>query len=179
MIMCRALIPHSNRIHITCQSIHANEVDQYIKSKDGITLYVLISKGSVEEQKVLDSFINCLVKKFKRRNKNIPIYLWTDQFPLFFHSMKWFATIAYDTLRSPDPFFIEGYFYYRMDKNIIMEEKKFRFVDTGVLNNWCGLKYMRMTMLLSIITTLVLWLLDHIVLKRRYDFYDWYVRLWI
>jgi len=97
-----------------CQSIHANEVEQYVKTKDGVTYFALISKGSVEERKVQDAFLDRLVKNLKRQNNDMPIYLWTDQFPVFFGRKEWFATIAYDTLRSPDPAFIEDYFYYRM-----------------------------------------------------------------
>jgi hypothetical protein len=96
------------------QSLYANEVEQYVKTSDGITYFALISKGSVEERKMQDAFLDRLVQKLKRRDKNIPIYLWTDQFPMFFGKKEWFSTIAFDTLRSPDPGFIEDYFYFRM-----------------------------------------------------------------
>lgn len=85
-----------------------------MKTKNGITYFALISKGSVEERKVQDSFLDRLAEKLKKKDKEVPIYLWTDQFSMFFGRKEWFASIAYDTLRNPDPGFIEDYFYYRM-----------------------------------------------------------------
>jgi hypothetical protein len=95
--------------------VQANTVEQYVNTKDGITLYALISKGSVEERKIQDAFLDRLIQKLRRKDKSIPIFLLTDQFSLFdFSRDEWFASISYDTLRSPDPMFLENYFYYRM-----------------------------------------------------------------
>lgn len=98
--------------------VYANTVEQYIKTKNGITLFALYSKGSIEELKIQDAFLDRLIEKLKRPDKSIQIYLLTDQFRLFALGRKeWFASIAYDTLRSPDPMFLEDYFYYRMGQD--------------------------------------------------------------
>jgi|GEM_PF-6034225 len=93
----------------------AHSVEQYVISKDGITLFTIIGAGSVEERKIQDAFLDRLIEKLERRDKSIPIYLMCDQFRLFYYQhVQWFATVAYDTLRSPDPAFLEDYLYYRM-----------------------------------------------------------------
>jgi hypothetical protein len=99
---------------ILCCNAQANTVEQYVKTKEGITLFAFISTGSIKEQKIQDAFLDRLIEKLRRKDKSVPIFLLTDQFHLFFGRKEWFASIAYDTLSSPDPLFIEDYFYHRM-----------------------------------------------------------------
>ena len=78
--------------------VYANSVEQYVKTKDGITLFALCSKGSTEERKIQDAFLDRLIKKLIRPDKTIEIYLLTDQFNLFsFGSKEWFANIIVTT----------------------------------------------------------------------------------
>src|SRR5687767_5099058 len=89
-------------------SAHATSIEFYKKAKDGITLFAIITMGSEEERKVQDAFLDKLVRKLKRRDKSIPIYILADQFDLwlFRNRTEWFGAIAYDTLRDPDHSFI-------------------------------------------------------------------------
>src|SRR3712207_2987304 len=89
--------------------LQAKTVEQYIRSEDGITLFAIISKGSLKERKDLDRFLDLLVKKLKRNDKQIPVHIYTDQFPFFWLRREWFASIGFDTLRSQDLRFIEDY----------------------------------------------------------------------
>lgn len=98
-----------------CLHLHAHQMERYIKTKDGSTYFSLVTVGSIKERKAQDAFLDLLLRKLQRRDDNIPIYLLTDKFNLFVDRNGWFATIAYDTLRSPDPVFIEDYFFYRME----------------------------------------------------------------
>lgn len=111
---------------ISCNSIDASEVEQFVKTKNGITLFALNGKGSIEGRKMYTAFLEKLVESIKRPDENIPIFILSDQFSFFpLRRKDWFATIAYDTLRGPDLSFIENYFYYRMGENYRKEIFKF------------------------------------------------------
>lgn len=60
---------------VFCCIAQAHTVEQYVTTKDGVTLFALISWGSDEERKIQDAFLDRLVQKLNRQDKSIPIYL--------------------------------------------------------------------------------------------------------
>src|SRR5688572_26248805 len=87
-------------------NVFAHSVEQYVKRKDNVTLYAIITRESKEERKMMDAFLNQLVGKLKSNDRSVPIYLLADQFSFYNETNEWFASIAYDSLKSPDPVFI-------------------------------------------------------------------------
>ena len=72
-------------------NVFAHSVEQYVKTKDNVTLYAIITRESKEERKMMDEFLNQLVDKLKRNDRSVPIYLLADQFNFYNETNEWFA----------------------------------------------------------------------------------------
>lgn len=98
------------------------QVWQYRKSRDGFTMVATGGyEDSVGNHKMYDALFKVLVHKTKSDRHGIKVLVILDQSVIHTSYYKWFATIAYDTLREVDREFIEAYSYYRRKgyKNII------------------------------------------------------------
>jgi hypothetical protein len=100
----------------TVYSVKATSVRKYTKSKDGFTLITTIS--GKEDSLIFDAFFERILSKLNRNDRNIPILLLIDYSGIKNNRMvNGFASIAIDTLREFDPFFIGAYYYHRLGKS--------------------------------------------------------------
>jgi hypothetical protein len=96
-------------------TVKATSIWKYSKSKGGFTLITGIS--SKEDSLMIDAFFERLLNELNRDDKTIPILLLIDCSGIKNNREEHgFASIAVDTLREIDPFFIGAYYYHRLGK---------------------------------------------------------------
>lgn len=104
----------------SCAASFGNTNWTCVSSKKGVT--IIASCNWPDEEwggpKMYDAFLDRLVQKLDRWDKDLEILLLIDRHGIFRQEGKdWFATMAYDTLRETDINFIEAYNFYRMDSD--------------------------------------------------------------
>lgn len=113
MLLCSLLL-------VFGQHSIANEFWPYTATKNGITL---VATGGFEDtigyKMVYDDFLDLIIKKTKHSRGNTKMLIVLDE-PYFpYKNYNWLAHISYDTLRTTDWAFIESYYSYLYDPEVL------------------------------------------------------------